>query len=367
MRALVFSEYGSSSQPLSEVVSVRSDIPQPFGISPSEVLIEVVAASLNPIDVIRVQAGLKQLRPEPYFPAVVGYDAAGVVAAVGSSVSSVSVGDKVFVRTLTMKHGSVAEYLITNEAQVAKAPANLSFAECAAVPLAAQTAYQAMMRGGVKEGSRVFISGGAGGVGTFAIQLAKLLGASFVATSGSSTKHELLRSLGADQVVDYKTADFVEVLPHDFDFCLDTTHESVKAVQLVKEGGGGQVVTISDTPTVEALRDVGLDPNFIVQLFLNAKRNTQAEKGAAAKGGKWSYMFLNPNSRDLSQLSEWLSAGRLRVVVDSITPLDDAVKAIEKLASGRATGKVIIQIRPEPAATSAGSSTSSSSSSSSSS
>lgn len=362
MKALTFKDYGDGDKTASKTVALVNDYPVPFGLEDDEVKIEVHAASLNPIDLLRVEGALKQLRPEEFFPAVVGYDAAGVITEIGKGVTTFKVGDRVFVRTLKLKPGSIAEYMVSPIAQVAHAPArDIPFTELAGVPLAGQTALQALRRAGVTTGKRVFISGGAGGVGTFAIQIAKLLGASYVATTGSAAKADLLKSLGADIVVDYKTQNFLEVLPHDFDAVFDTTKESAKSVALLKEGVNAQIITVSDTPTPESLREVGMDPNFIVSLVLNSKRNTEAEKAAEAKGGKWAFIFLKPNSADLSELAAWLNDGKLRVIVDSVFPLDDAVKAVEKHASGRATGKVIIQVRGGAAAASSSSSSSSSS------
>jgi len=227
---------------------------------------------------------------------------------------------------------------------IAKKPVGVSFTDAASIPLAGETALQALRRGGVGPGSKVFVSGGAGGVGTLAIQIAKILGAETVATTASpGDKTELCRSLGADTVVNYRDEKFEELLK-DYDFAFDSTHESAKMIKIVKANASKKVITISDTPTVEALKEAGLTPGFIVKLFLNSKRNKVAEAAGRAAGVEWQYMFLNPNGGDLTELLQWVVDGKLKPVIDNVWPLADAVAAAQRNFSGRAKGKCVVKV-----------------------
>lgn len=341
MKALVFEKHG----PPDQVLKIGS-VPVPFGVPAGFILVKVYAASLNPIDKIRVEGGLKSIRKEDAWPAVVGYDLAGVVEALGASVNAFSVGDEVVARiqNTPLLPGTICEYCVAAANTVAKKPSNVSFTDAASFPLAGQTALQALRRGGVGQGSKVFISGGAGGVGTLAIQIAKILGAETVATTASpGEKTELCKLLGADIVVNYRDERFEEMLK-DYDFAFDTTHESDKMCQIVKAHAGKKVITINDTPTVESLEEVGTRPSFIVKGILNMKRNKVADAAGKALGVDWGYMFLRPNGPDLAELLTWASEGKLKATVDNVWSLDDAVAAAQRNFSGRAKGKCVVQV-----------------------
>jgi len=223
-------------------------------------------------------------------------------------------------------------------------PASISFTDAASIPLAGETALQALRLGDVGPGSKVFVSGGAGGVGTLAIQIAKILGAEAVATTASpGEKTDLCKSLGADVVVNYRDEKFEEMLK-DYDFAFDTTHESAKMIQIVKANAGKKVVTISDTPTVEALEAVGMTPNFVVKTALGMKRNKEADAAGKAAGVDWRYLFLQPNGKDLAELLQWAADGKLKAVIDNVWPLDESVAAAQRNFSGRAKGKCVVQV-----------------------
>jgi len=271
---------------------------------------------------------------------------AGVVETLGASVNAFSVGDEVVARiqNTPLLPGTICEYCVAAAGTVAKKPSNVSFTDAASFPLAGQTALQALRRGGVGQGSKVFISGGAGGVGTLAIQIAKILGAETVATTASpGEKTELCKLLGADIVVNYRDERFEEMLK-DYDFAFDTTHESDKMCQIVKPHAGKKVITINDTPTVESLEEVGQRPSFIVKGILNMKRNKVADAAGKALGVDWRYMFLRPNGPDLAELLTWASEGKLKATVDNVWSLDDAVAAAQRNFSGRAKGKCVVQV-----------------------
>lgn len=340
MRALVFDKHG----PADEVLRV-GEVPMPSSVRSGFALVKVHAASLNPIDKIRVEGGLKAMRAEQAFPAVVGYDLAGVVEKVGEKVEGFEEGDEVVARMQSgPMPGAIAEYCVVDVRTMAKKPAGISFTDAASLPLAGETALQALRRSGVCVGSKVFISGGAGGVGTLAIQIAKLLGAATVATTASpGEKSELCASLGADEVVNYRDEKFEEKLK-DYDVAFDTTNESHKCARVVKRGDG-KVITIAGTPTVKAIEEAtGAPPNFIVKTFLRFKRNKLAELAAEEAGVDWTYMFLKPNGADLAELLEWTAQGKLKPVVDNVWPMEEAVAAAQRNFSGRAMGKCVVQV-----------------------
>lgn len=341
MKALIFEKFG----PADKVMKIGK-VAVPSEVLHGYVLVKVHAAALNPIDKMRIEGGLKALRPECRWPAVVGYDVAGVVEKVGDGVEAFRAGDEVVARTQSspMLPGTICEYCLVDAKTLTKKPSSITFTDAASLPLAGETALQALRRGGVGPGSKVFVSGGAGGVGSLAIQIAKALGAETVATTASpGDKTQLCKSLGADVVVNYRCEKFEDVLK-DYDFALDTTHESAKMIQIVKANAGKKVITISDTPTVEALEEVGAAPNFVVRAVLNAKRNKFADAAGKMAGVEWQYMFLNPNGEDLAQLLQWSVDGKLRTVIDDVWSLDDAVAAAQRNFSGRAQGKCVVQV-----------------------
>jgi len=306
----------------------------------------VSAASLNPVDKIRVTGGLKAMRADT-FPAVLGYDVSGIIESVGEGVTDWAVGDAVAARAQSgdPQPGTIAEFAVLSANQLAKKPDNVSHNDAASLGLAGQTALQALRRAGCKQGSKVFISGGAGGVGTLAIQIAKELGAATVATTASpGAKTELCKSLGADVVINYREAKFEEEL-NDYDICFDTTGESEKCARILK--AGGKTVTVAGTPTVEAISEVsGGSPNFIVRSFLWMGRQSAAENAHTAKGCEWDYMFLQMTAVDMATLLAWVSEGKIKTVIpeDQVWPLSKAKEAVDKSFSGRAMGKVIITV-----------------------
>jgi len=339
MKALVFKTHG----PMVSALELIDTQPVPVQ-GKGELLIKMRATALNPIDKLRVEGELKALRPESHDVSICGYDGAGVVEAVGEDVGDIKVGAEVFFRFFPPpSQGSMAEYAVLLAGQVVIKPANITFEDAASFPLAGLTSIQAMARGGVKEGDKVFITGGAGGVGTFAIQYAKnVLKAGTVATTASpGEKTDLCKSLGCDVVVNYKEEKFEEVLK-DYDFAFDTTGESAKCVQILKKGG--KVVTISGTPTMDELVRVGMQPNFIVKTVLGLKAQKEAIAKAKAAGVEWSFMFLQPGKPELQKLADSVAAGLIKPVLDNTWDVKDWEGAVKQLTSGRAKGKCVIRI-----------------------
>lgn len=341
MQAVCFTAYGKDS----DALSVKT-IPKPSIDQPDEVLIKVHACALNPIDKMRLEGGLAALTPEEYDTSVLGYDVSGVVEKVGDEASkSFRVGDEVFVRLGSFKYGAMAEYAVTRVSEIAKKPANISFSEAASIPLAGLTALQALRRGGVKEGSKVFIPGGAGGVGSLAIQIAKkILKASHVCTTASpGAGTDICKKAGADHIIDYRSENFEEVLKGgEFDMVLDTMNQAALMGGLLKEGS--KVISISGKPTIEAIEGLR-KPSFVVRAFMFVVRNRKAENAVSKAGGSWEYIFMKPIGKDLAEIATYLESGEIEAVIDTeASSLEDFKVAVDKLWSGRSKGKCVIKV-----------------------
>ncbi|KAL2335656.1 hypothetical protein Fmac_016869 [Flemingia macrophylla] len=309
IKAWVYHEYGN----IEEILKFESNIPIPE-IKGDQVLIKVVAAGLNPIDYKRA-LGIFKNTDSP-FPTAPGFDVAGVVAAVGSEVRKFNVGDEVYgdIHVYAMSPnsiGSLAEYTVAEEKVLAHKPSNLSFIEAAAIPGAIITAYQALEKVECSAGKSVLVLGGAGGVGTLAIQLAKhVFGASKVAATASTAKLDLLRNLGADLAIDYTKENFEE-LAEKFDLVFDTVGESGKALKAIKEGGKVLSIVPPVSPPVI--------PFFVI-----------------SDGGV------------LEKLQPYLESGKVKAVLDpkSPFPFSHTVEAFAHLKTNRVIGKIVIHQIP---------------------
>lgn len=342
MKAVCFSDTAFGGP---EALSLQT-IAKPFISNPGEVLIKVYACALNPIDKIRLSGNLAILNPEKYATSVIGYDISGVVEAVGDEVTKFAAGDQVFARLKGMKYGALAEYVVCEVPELAKKPKNISHSQAAAVPLAGLTALQALRTGGVTQGSKVFIPGGAGGVGSIAIQIAKkIFQASYVCTTASpGVGTEICTKAGADQVIDYRSQDFVEVLEgQDFDMAFDTMNQAAQMGGLLKEGG--KVVSISGPPTIEAIEAAGMVPSIMVRGAMVMMRNRAAEKAIGQAGGSWEYIFMSPSGNDLAEIAGFLESGEIKAFIDTeAQSLDEFQSAVDKLWSGRSKGKCVIKV-----------------------
>ncbi|KAE9605046.1 putative 2-methylene-furan-3-one reductase [Lupinus albus] len=306
IKAWTYSEYGKSS----EVLKFDEAVPTPV-VKDDQVLIKVIAASINPIDYKRL-AGFFKDSDSP-LPTAPGYDVAGVVVKVGSEVKKFKVGDEVYgdINREALIHpkviGSLAEYTTAEENLLSHKPQNLTFAEAASLPLTIETAFEGLERAGFSAAKSILVLGGAGGVGTHVIQLAKhVYGASKVAATSSTGKLELLRNLGADLAIDYTVENF-EDLPEKFDVVYDTVGITDKAFKAVKEGG--KVVTI-------------VPPGFENAIFF----------------------ILTSDGAILDKLKSYLESGKVKPVLDpkSPFPFSQTVEAFSYLETGRVTGKVVI-------------------------
>jgi alcohol dehydrogenase len=329
MNAAVMHRYGGP-----EVVAIE-DRPAPE-VRPRDVLIDVRAASLNPVDFkFRERKVWPILRPR--MPIILGCDVAGVVRSVGAEVRDFAAGDEVFARLEKGRMGGLAEQVAADASVVAKKPTRTTFEEAASLPLAGLTALQALRDvANVGPGQRVLVHAGSGGVGSLAIQIGKILGAT-VATTTSGKNVDFVRGLGADEVVDYTTEDVAARL-RDLDAVFDTLGDEseIRSMSLVKPGG--IVVGVSGMP----------DPSFpqlpwfarpVVWLRTRARRRAVARTGA-----RFAYLFMRPDGAELAELAAWVDAGRLKPVIHRTFPLAEIKEAFAELERGRARGKIVVRI-----------------------
>jgi len=332
MKALVLKRYGGAGS------LELSDVSRPL-IKPDEILVQVHAAGLNPVDNM-ISKGMFKPIIKLKLPAIMGSDLAGVVVEVGSRVSRFKAGDAVFACVFELGVGSLAEFVAVPESAAAHKPANLDFVQAASVPMVALTSWQALKeRIKLRPGQKVFIPAGSGGIGTFAIQLAKHFGAR-VGTTTSTGNVELVRSLGADEVVDYKKEEFEHVLK-DYDAVLGT----VKGEGLEKAVGilnpNGTVVSLVGPPDAAFARARGMN---VLMKFVFGLLSRKMIRLADRHDASYSFMFVRPDGRQLAEIGELLESSRLRPVVDKVFPFARAKEGLAYLEQGRAKGKVVVQM-----------------------
>jgi len=303
-----------------------------------EVLVRMQAASVNPIDYKQVLGELKPLI-KPAFPLLLGSDGAGVVAELGDGVQAFDIGDEVYFRTPLMQTGSIAEYISLPAAVLALKPKNMSFAEAASIPLVGLTAAQALEKAGLKVGSRVLIHAGAGGVGSFAIQYAKAMGA-YVATTASQKRFDMLKTLGADEVVDYRNTRIEDELA-DMDIVLDTLGPKVREASYQALKKGGTLVSIQGMPDPETVAHMGANP--IIRIIARMSQ-LKHQRIASKHDATFKYYWMRESGAELDKISALIEAGKIRAVIDSRFPLSDVQAAFARSASGQAGGKIIVTI-----------------------
>ena len=333
MRALVLKRYARPDQ----VAFVDTPRPVP---KPDEILVQVHAAGLNPIDNMIPKGTFKPIL-RLKLPATLGSDLAGVVVEVGSRVTRFKPGDAVFASVFDLGTGALAEFALVPENAAALKPANLDFVQAASIPMVGLTSWQALKeRAHLKSGKKVFIPAGAGGIGTFAIQLAKYLGAK-VGTTTSTVNVDLVRSLGADEVIDYKKQQFEEVL-QGYDAVLGTVrgHAIEKSLRILKPGS--TVVSLVGPPDTAFARARGM--NFFM-VFVFGLLSRKIIRHARRRGAAYSFLFVHPDGGQLAEIGDLLKAGRIRPVIDKVFPFEQAKEALAYLEKGRAKGKVVVQMR----------------------
>lgn len=289
------------------------DAPLPL-VGVDDVLVKVHAASVNPVD-WKIREGYLKDFISHSFPLVLGWDFAGEIVALGANVTGWKVGDAVYSRPDIGRDGSYAEYIAVRASEIARKPETINWQQAAAVPLTALTAWQSLYDlANLQAGERVLIHAGAGGVGTFAIQLAKLRGAYVYATS-SARNIEFLKNLGADEVIDYQQQDFSQL--RDLDVVFDTKGKDVLDASWKTLKKGGRLVSISAVPDANTAEELGVTPFFC---------------------------FVQPNAQQLNELARLIDSKKLEIVIDSVFALKDVKSAHEKSESGRARGKIVIQV-----------------------
>ena len=337
MRAFVLSRYGGPEH------TAVGEVPKPSPRA-GELLVRVEAAGLNPVDFKTRMGALKIIRDYP-LPIVMGNELAGVVEAVGAGVTRFTAGDRVYARVDKDHMGACAEFAVVHEDHASMMPASLDFPTAAAVPLAALTALQALRDElQLQAGQRIFIPGGAGGVGTFAIQLAKHMGA-HVATTASPRGEALVRRLGADVVIDYSRERFEDHLTgYDCAFDLIGGDTLSRLFRVLKPGA--RVVSVAGLPEPQTARkDLGRGP-ALAALFWLASLGIRMR--ASRHGASYRFLFMHPSGSDLAHLASLIDAGQLEVIVDRIFPFAETKQAMAYLETGRAKGKVVVAITGAP-------------------
>jgi NADPH:quinone reductase-like Zn-dependent oxidoreductase len=315
-----------------------ADMPEPE-VGVNDVLVRIEATAVNLLD-SKVRDGEFKLILPYRLPFILGHDLAGTVLRVGANVRRFKAGDAVFARPRDHRIGTFAEFIAVDQDDVAIKPASLTMAEAASIPLVALTAWQALVEvGQVKPGQKVFIQAGSGGVGTIAIQLAKHLGAT-VATTTSAANADLVRSLGADVVIDYRTEDFEQVLS-GYDLVLNSQDPKTLAKSLNVLKAGGKLISISGPPDLPFAKSLQL--NLFLR-FLMRMLSRSVLKKAKARGIDYSFLFMKADGAQLALLGKLIDSGVIRPVVDKVFPFAQTPEALAYVETGRAKGKVVIKI-----------------------
>jgi NADPH:quinone reductase-like Zn-dependent oxidoreductase len=310
MKAVVVNEFGGPG------VLKYQDAPTPEPKS-DEILVRVVAAAVNPVDTYVRQGKLS--RGGNHGPIIIGYDIAGTVEKAGAEAKKFKPGDAVYCYLSVMRGGGYAEFTVAKESETALKPKNINFVEAAAVPLAATTAWQALIDDAkIEKGQTVLIHGGSGGVGSFAIQIAKARGAKVIATA-STAHQDLLKQLGVDQAIDYTTTKFEDVAK-DVDVVLNCVRADAlgRSYGVVKKGG--VIVSITDEPD----------------------QNECAKRGVTC-----SRMGAHPDSKVLEEVTKLIEAGKMRPIVSQTFPLADASKAHQQIETHHTLGKIVLKVADE--------------------
>lgn len=333
MKAFILDRYGKNN-------ALRlGDMPEPV-VQDDDVLVEIHAAGLNLLD-SKIRSG--EFKPIlPYRPPfVLGHDVAGVVVRVGRNVRRFKPGDEVYSRPRDGRIGAFAESIAIDQADLALKPKNLTMEEAASIPLVGLTAWQVLVdRAKLGKGQKVLIHAGSGGVGTFAIQLARHLGAT-VATTASAGNADLVKGLGADVVVDYKAQDFEKVVS-GYDVALNSLDAKTLEKSLGVLKAGGKLISISGPPDPAFAREQGL--NLILRLLLRFLSSGIRRK-ARTRQVDYSFLFMRADGEQLRKIATLIEAGAIRPVVDRVFPFADINDALAYVESGRAKGKVVVKIK----------------------
>ena len=332
MKAFIVSRYGKKEK------LQLTEIAEPV-VKENDVLVQVHAAGVNLLDSKIRDGEFKMILPYKT-PFTLGHDVAGVVTKVGSKVSKFKVGDAVYARPADHRIGTFAESISMHENDLAMKPRNLSMEEAASIPLVGLTAWQALVeKAKLKKGQKVFIQAGSGGVGTFAIQLAKHLGAT-VATTTSAANINLVIGLGADVIIDYKKEDF-ETMLKDYDVVLNSqdTKTLEKSLKVLKPGG--KVISISGPPDPEFGQEI--NANWFLKIVLKIL-SAGIRKKAKRLGVNFSFLFMRAQGEQLSQITKLIESGIIKPVMDKVFPFEQTNEAMSYVETGRAKGKVVVKV-----------------------
>lgn len=331
MKALKITGYGNTKENLE-----MQEVANPT-IQDNEVLIKTHAASVNPIDNILISGAFDALMPVQ-FPRPIGFDVAGTVVEKGSAVENVAVGDEVYSRLGVA--GTIAEYVASDSSVVAKKPESISFEEAAGLPLAGLTAIQALSDiGGIKASDKVFIQAGFGGVGSFAIQYAKSKGA-YVATTTSTKNVELVKSLGADLVIDYTMEDYTKLISgYDIVVTAFGDEHTLKVLKSVENIG--KLIALNGAMDKNTLDAFGVQGDLREYLESAGKEVIETARN---KDVDYRFAAMHPDARQLDEIARLVDNKTIKPLVDKVFDFNESIQALEYLATGRAKGKVIIKV-----------------------
>ncbi|MFT6867585.1 MAG: NADPH:quinone reductase-like Zn-dependent oxidoreductase [Cyclobacteriaceae bacterium] len=326
MKALQILKYGEIKDSLA-----FNEVSKPT-VQANDVLIEVKAAAINPIDKSIILGNLQGMLPI-LLPSTSAYDVSGVVIEKGSEVRNFEIGDLVYSRVPQEQMGTLAEFVAVTNAAVSKKPGNISFEEAASLPLAGLTALQSLESAGITENDKVLIHAGSGGVGSFAIQYAKAKGA-YVYTTTSTSNVEWVKALGADRVIDYKTEDYKSIAK-DVDIVFDTLGQnySLESFEVVKQGG--IVVSVVGPLDEASAKMFGMADYKLPEELAKASREKDAE---------YKFIFMHPNGAHLDEIKSMIEDEKIKPIIDKVYPFSESIEAFLHLASGRAKGKIVVKI-----------------------
>jgi alcohol dehydrogenase len=333
MKAFIVERYGRKTGMLA------GEVPEPV-LRDDDVLVEVHAAGVNVLD-SKIKAGEFKMILPYRLPLILGHDVGGVVVGVGSRVQRFAAGDEVYARPADFRIGAFAERIAMKEIDVAHKPKTLTMEAAASIPLVGLTAWQVLVdTANVQKGQKVLIHAGSGGVGTFAIQLAKHLGAT-VATTASAANAGLVKGLGADVAIDYRTEDFADTL-RDYDVVLNSLDAGTLARSLRVLKPGGQLISISGPPDPDFARDQGA--SWALRQVMRAL-SYRIRRQAKRRHVRYAFLFMRANGEQLREIAALIDAGVIRPVVDRVFPFDATNEALAYVETGRAKGKVVVKVR----------------------
>ncbi len=333
MKQVFITGYGKIKENLQFIESNR---PQ---VNTNEVLIEIHAAGVNPIDYKIINGLLKPIK-KLTFPAPIGFDVSGTIVEIGEGVTNFEIGDEIYSRVPTKDPGTFAEYIAIDSRVVAKKPTNISFEQASSIPLVGLTTIQGFALADIKNGDRILIHAGSGGIGTFAIQYAKTRGA-FVYTTTSTKNVSWVKELGADVVIDYNKENYLNIVT-GVDIVLDTLGKNYSrdAFSVLKKGG--KVITLIGDLDNETAKELGL--NSFIRFLLSIKR-MKIDKARKRMSALYRFVIIEPNANQLNDISSLIEGELLKPIIDRVFPLNNVIEALQYLKKGHAKGKVVIKIR----------------------